>query len=113
VNGAAAYRKGRRLEWQVATYLKMTGWYVMRSPRSAGPVDVCAIGPGGGPVLFVQCRQEGVLGVEEWNALITLAARYGALPMVAAAGRPLRWYQLLQCKTGRRGCKQPWRPVSL
>jgi Holliday junction resolvase len=49
-----SYRKGRHFEWRVRDDFRAKGYFVLRSPRSAGPVDLVAIKKG--DVVLIQCK---------------------------------------------------------
>lgn len=102
-----SYRIGQRFEYRVRDYLTDLGWLVIRSPRSAGPFDLIAVGCGG-TILLVQCKVDGVLPPIEWNALHEVAWNFQVLPIVVfRERRKLQWRQLLGPKDGLHK-PQPW-----
>jgi len=101
------YRLGRALEYRCRDYFKARGYFTLRSPRSAGKVDVVAIKTG--QVVFVQCKRSGSLGVQEWNAVFDLALSVSAIPLMAMnnpTGRGINFYRLMERKDGSKR-KQP------
>lgn len=97
------YRYGRQFEYRVRDQLREFGFFCLRSPRSLSPLDLVAIKPGA--VLFVQCKRNGELGVNGWNALLDLSRSVGAIPLLAevapARGHILYW-RLLEKKDGTK-----------
>jgi Holliday junction resolvase len=107
------YRLGRALEYRCRDYFKKRGYFTLRSPRSAGKVDVVAIRAG--EILFIQCKRSGSLGVKEWNGILELSISVGAVPLMAMvnpSGRGIDFYELIGRKDGSKR-KQPmcaWHP---
>lgn len=102
--GAAAEREARDV-------LLALGYFVVKAGGSKGPADLVAIRPGG-LILFVQVKRgAGRLRPPEWNALLSLARLYGAVPVLAEreVRKPMAWYRLERHKTlgGRPGPHQP------
>jgi len=79
-----SYLRGRRFEYKVRDYLRDKGYFVLRSPRSLGPVDLVAIKRG--EILFVQCKVRGTISSKEKDELVFLADSVGAKPLVACKG---------------------------
>lgn len=77
---AKSYRKGRQFEYRVRDFLGDKGYFVLRSPRSRGPVDLVAIRKGA--VLFLQCKSWGNIGKEEKERLVDLAESVSAVPIL-------------------------------
>jgi Holliday junction resolvase len=110
------YRRGRALEYRVRDDLRdHYRYFVLRSPASRSPIDLCAIRFG--EVLFIQCKRAGALPVKEWNALLEMARSCGAHALLAVphdSGRGLIFFRLLDFKDGsKRG--QPmesWQPAN-
>lgn len=76
------YAKGRNFEYETRDHLRLMGYEVIRSAGSKTKVDLVAIKPG--QILLVQCKLPGSpVSREAWNMLVTLAARGGALPILA------------------------------
>ena len=75
-----SYEKGRRFEYRVRDFLKNKDYFVLRSPRSKGPVDLVAIRKG--EILFIQCKSWGCIDKEEKEQLISLAKSVGAMPLM-------------------------------
>jgi Holliday junction resolvase len=78
------YLKGRRFEYVVRDHLKAKGYFVLRSPRSLGVVDLVALKKG--EVLFIQCKIRGNMSSTEKAELISLASSVGAKALVACKG---------------------------
>lgn len=102
--GAAAEREARDV-------LLGLGYFVVKAGGSKGPADLVAIRPGG-LILFVQVKRgAGRLRPPEWNALLALARRYGAVPVLAerVLRCPFAWWRLDGPKVegGRPGPRQP------
>jgi len=94
------YAVGRRFEWRIRDHFKEAGYFVLRSPRSAGPVDLIAIRKG--QILFIQCKLGGVLSKSERKALADLAESVGAIPILAWRGMGPRYPIQLEDPLGRR-----------
>jgi Holliday junction resolvase len=92
-----AYRRGDHFEKRVADQLRIDGYIVYQSRGSKSPVDIVALKPM--QVLLIQAKSgdTGLTGVE-WNLLLELARRAGAIPLVAdrtgPAGRVIRWRRI-------------------
>ena len=100
-NTAAA---GRAVEHAARKVLTVNGYWTHRSAGSKGEVDIIALKPG--QMLFVQCKRRGVMAPAEWNRLWQLAARLGAVPVLARRGTPvttIEFWRLTSTKivTGR------------
>jgi len=78
---AGKYKLGRAFEYRVKDFLKGKGFWVIRSPRSAGIVDLIALKKG--LILFIQCKRNGQLSLEERNELFELSESVGAIPLLA------------------------------
>jgi Holliday junction resolvase len=107
---STGYRLGRDLEYRVKQLLELDGYWVMRAAASKGTADLAAIKPG--QVLLVQCKRSGALPPAEWNELYDLAARLGAVPLMARRGA--RGTQLLRLTARKDGTRrrQPMEPFS-
>ena len=100
--GAAAEREARKI-------LEGWGYYVVRASASKGAADLLAIRPGG-LVLFVQVKRgKGRLRPPAWNELLSLARRYGAVPILAerVVRQPMAWYRLDGPKAEGGRARQP------
>jgi Holliday junction resolvase len=108
----SAADKGARREREARDYLRSCGYYVVKAGGSKGAADLVAVRPG--VVLFVQVKcGRGRLRPPEWNALLELARRYGALPILAEREdrQPFAWWLLNGAKPeGGRG-PQPYSRV--
>jgi len=81
------YKKGRQFEYRVKNYLQSKGYFVLRSPRSAGLVDLVAIKQG--EVLCIQCKtRKRNFREPERKKLIELAESIGAIPVLAYRDKP-------------------------
>jgi Holliday junction resolvase len=97
------YLKGRYFEYRVRDYLTRKGYFVLRSPRSLGPVDLVAIRKG--EVLLLQCKSHArpSLPSDEKAKLISLAESIGATPVLACReiqppSFPLKFLNLIEGK---------------
>lgn len=111
MSGSAQPKAGYRFEHRCQKYLRDNGYFVMRSPASKSPIDLVAIKPG--QVLFVQCKTNGRLDPDGWNALMDAAEPAGAQPVMVerTAGLKLAWWLLTARKApGRTGIRQPREP---
>lgn len=73
----SAYERGRKFEWRVRDYFRKLGYYVLRSPQSAGPADLIAIKKDE-RILLIQCKLSGKMPPAERCVLGTLAESIGA-----------------------------------
>lgn len=80
------YKKGRRFEYTVKNYLKSKGFWTLRSPGSAGPVDLIAIKKG--LILLVQCKCRPGLSKMEKEELLRLSESTGSKPILAYRETP-------------------------
>jgi Holliday junction resolvase len=103
------YRLGRAVEYKVRDFLRKSGYFALRSPKSLGPLDVLAIKRG--LVLFVQCKRAMAVSVRQWNALYDLSEYVGAIALVAGqpARRGLSFMRIIGPKDGTKRA-QPWEP---
>ena len=107
------YSNARNFEYKVRNDMAGRGFIAVRSPASKTPVDVYCIGLH--EKVFVQCKTNGVLGPDEWNAFWDYCMSVNAIPILAMRGdgnRGIR-YMLLKGKKERRG-RQPmeeWEPI--
>ena len=74
------YRKGRNFEYKVRDVYRSQGYFVLRSPRSMGPVDLVAIKKG--EVLLIQCKISGYMPLQQKEELVQLAESIGAKPLL-------------------------------
>lgn len=96
-------QQGARFERACIAYLEKRGYDCIRSAASKGAVDIVAVGPGepvnpnsllredtdSGPLLFIQCKLSNpVIPPAERVAVLGLALRAGALPIVSWWARP-------------------------
>lgn len=76
------YARGRAFEYKVRNYFISQGYFVLRSPRSKGPVDLIAIKKG--DILLIQCKLgQNYLSAKQRIPLINLAESLGATPLLA------------------------------
>lgn len=101
--------KGTRFEHRVKHDMEERGWFVMRSPASKSPIDLLAVSQS--EVAFLQCKTDGRLDPEPWNALYELANHYGALPILAA--KPVKGGVAYYLLTGpkRTDAANRWAPM--
>jgi len=88
------YAIGRRFEWRVRDHFKKNGYFVLRSPRSAGPVDLIAIRKG--EVLFIQCKTHGYMSRAEKQKLCELSDSVGVKPFLIWRGLAPRYPLMMQ-----------------
>lgn len=81
----SAYAIGRQFEYRVKKYFKEKGYWVLRSPHSAGPADLVALKKG--EVLLIQCKVSKQYPQKERNTLQTLATSIGAQAFFVYRGR--------------------------
>lgn len=90
-------RQGAQFERRTIAYLEERGYDCIRSAASKGAVDIVAVGPTAYRIkmwdwpslMFVQCKLSNpVIPPAERVALLGLALRAGALPVVAWWDRP-------------------------
>jgi Holliday junction resolvase len=100
--------RGSYLEYKVRDHLISLGYAATRSPASKGPADVTAFRPG--EVVFVQCKRNLCMGVEEWNRFIDYCRKSGATPILAGmpTGRGIIYKELTGKKDGSRS-RQPYK----
>lgn len=106
--------RGSLAERAVADHLNHEGYVVMRAAGSFGPADLTALKPG--QTLLVQVKRESREGRRahvkpaDWNALLEVAIRAGALPIVAIKGfRKITLYRITGPKDRPRR-EPPWTP---
>jgi len=88
------YANGYAFERTVAGDLNTDGYLVIRSGGSHGAADLVALKPG--QVLLVQAKTNGLISVTDWNELLGIAERVGAVPLLALRpGRGLIEYRRL------------------
>jgi len=90
--GAAPYRKGAAHEREVARLLEEAGFFVMRSPKSASPIDLLAVRAG--TVYFIQCKLGGYMRPHEREAVCSLSVTHGGVALAAYGRRPVRFVDL-------------------
>ena len=74
------YRKGINFEYRVRDYYREKGYFVLRSPRSLGPLDLVAIRKG--EILLIQCKMTLNLSPNKRRELVQLAESIGAKPLL-------------------------------
>lgn len=78
---ATMYQRGRAFEYRVRDIFMKDGYFVLRSPRSKGPVDLVAMKKG--EILLVQCKLgQNYLSKKERRVLVELANSLGAKPLL-------------------------------
>jgi Holliday junction resolvase len=81
------YKKGRRFEYAVRNYFLKKGYWVLRSPRSGGPIDLIAIK--NKSILMIQCKSgASTLLLKEKMALIEACELTGGCPILAYRTSP-------------------------
>jgi Holliday junction resolvase len=106
------YRRARDFEYRVRDDMSRHGWIAIRSPASKSPVDVYCIGFH--ECVMIQCKTNGRLGTEEWNAVYDMARSVDALPVLAQTGPGGRGicYHVLTGRKEVRGVRpmDDWEP---
>jgi Holliday junction resolvase len=76
------YSRGYAFELKVWKDLQRNGYFIVRSGGSRGPVDLIAVAPGP-EVLFIQCKRDGRLSIEDRRDLYNLGMAFNATPILA------------------------------
>lgn len=100
---------GRAFEHRVRDALTAAGWWVVRAAGSKGEADLVALHRSF--IALVNVKRGGAVAVDEWNALLQLAERVAASPVVAfmpKRGGGVEWRRITGPKDGARGKRQPW-----
>jgi Holliday junction resolvase len=90
-----AYRRGNDYERRVMHALQTDGYVVWQSRGSKSPVDLICLKRG--QVLLVQVKGGRVTSIshDQWNALLAVAQRIGALAVIADRdGRKIRYRRI-------------------
>lgn len=80
-------QRGDYFERRTRDALEHDGWVVVRSAGSLGAADLVAMKQGA-PVSLVSCKKTGYLRPAEASALLHIALKAGALPVLASHIRP-------------------------
>lgn len=80
--GAANRRKGDTFERATAKWLRLRGFYVIRSAGSLGVADLVALRSDNVPLL-ISCKYDGKIPPLEWSNLFDTATDAGAIGLVA------------------------------
>jgi Holliday junction resolvase len=87
------YSRGADFERKVGKDLQRHGYFVIRSGGSRGPVDLAANAPG--PVnLYIQCKRDGRLSIEDRRDLYNLALAFNATPILAYNDKGVRYSEI-------------------
>lgn len=112
--------KGADFERLCRKELEACGWTVARSAGSHGPADLWAIRKEGRysrRILFIQVKSGAQsCGPQEWNELVDMAHRVGAVPVLADKKPRVvvpQWWEITARKSGRRGERQPRKPFDI
>lgn len=91
--GAGPYRKGAAHENEVARFFETLGYFAIRSPKSASPIDLLVVAPGHrdspAKIYWVQCKLGGYMRPAEVAAVVGLADTYGGTPLLAGGRSPI------------------------
>jgi Holliday junction resolvase len=87
------YSRGADFERKVEKDLQAHGWYSRRSPGSRTAVDVMAVAPGP-EVLFIQCKRDGRLSIEDRRDLYNLALAFHATPILAYSDKGVKYSEI-------------------
>lgn len=95
--GRRASASGYEFEHRCRKVLRDCGWFVWRSPKSAGPADLLALLKNH-PPLLIQCKvSRNLLKEEDRLAVLALAEKVGGVPLVAwkgPRGQGIKWEEL-------------------
>lgn len=101
------YARGANFERRIMADLDLNGYFTMRASGSHGIADVVAIKAG--EILLVQCKITGTISPADRVALLDLATRAGAVPLIAYRPSPKKFaYRQLIDAVARGGTYQPW-----
>lgn len=108
------YSSGRAFEWRVLHALEDAGWIPMRSAGSHGIADLVAFCDH--RVAVIQCKTDGALYGEQYNALASLAGPARVIPVLAQSAKEgrrsiIQAWELLGPRIGRAAPRKPfeWR----
>jgi Holliday junction resolvase len=76
------YSRGYAFELKVWKDLQRNGYFGVRAGGSRGPVDLMVVAPGP-EVVFIQCKRDGRLSIEDRRDLYNLATAFDATPILA------------------------------
>ena len=101
------YKRGADFERKVAKDLEKYGYVTIRSAGSHSPADIVAMGHG--RAVCVQCKRDGRLDPDEWNAFFDWCGMANATPVMAGMGTRVTGiiYRRLTSRKDGRG-RQPW-----
>lgn len=87
------YQKGRAFEYRIRDLLTLNKFWVLRSPQSKSPADLCALKRG--RILLVQCKvSKSYMKARDWEQLATLADSVGAEAVLAYRNSGKAHYQV-------------------
>ena len=98
------YARGAQFERMVVADLRKHGYIAERVAGSHSPADIHAFKDGS--VMFVQCKRDGRLATDEWNAFIDYCEKASAVPVMASKEQRCIVYHLITGRKEKRG-KQP------
>jgi len=101
--------RGDYFERQTVAALSSRGWVARRSGGSLGAADVWALRSGNTPLL-ISCKLRGAISPAERMALIHLARKAGARPILAHRQKP-GWVELTRVTEGPGGAHVASIPV--
>lgn len=90
----SSYARGRMFEWRVRDYFKENKYFVLRSPQSAGPVDLVALRKG--EILLIQCKVNGKLSRQETIVLKELAGSVGGKALLISRDRAPKYALIIE-----------------
>jgi Holliday junction resolvase len=98
----SAYTRGYLFEQKISGQLTQDGYWCIEARGSHGIADVVALKPG--QVLLIQAKIDGIISIADWNRLLDLATRLGAVPLLA--WRPKRgvieYRRLVEARVARQ-----------
>ena len=106
------YARGAAFERRVQSLMEQLGYCTIRSSGSHSPADIwCA--KRDKPLLLIQCKISGYVGVHEWNEFYDFCNQAGARPIVAEKVRGGAVYREITGKKSGAHKAQPWEVITI
>jgi Holliday junction resolvase len=87
------YSRGYAFELKAWKDLQRHGYFIVRAGGSRGPVDLMAVAPGP-QVLFIQCKRDGRLSIEDRRDLYNLGMAFNATPILAYSDKGVQYSEI-------------------
>jgi Holliday junction resolvase len=87
------YSRGYAFELRAWKDLQKNGYFIVRAGGSRGPVDLMAVAPGP-VVLFIQCKRDGRLSIEDRRDLYNLGMAFNATPILAYSDKGVQYSEI-------------------